>query len=367
VSSTGEAPAALGRLRRDKLGKNRLRPRLPLFVLALVATATGCEGDLVELGTATTPAEAGTTGGGGVAGSGGAGGSGPNGGDSGRGGGGGKAGASSAGSGGTSGTGTLRFLDASPIMEIDTESIEDNPTLTRDGLQIFFTSDRAGDADVWFATRPTATALFGEPARLDEASTAAVESSPAISLDGLTLFVGLDEQTGGLGALDIWMLERSSRSAAWSSPLNVAELNSAEDDIPRPLAVDETVMPLASRRSMEGYRTYLATRPSADEPFGEPLLIEELSVAGQSTVDGFLTEDGLTLFYSSAATADAGDLFYAVRPSMDEPFGEPVPIADLNTVADERDPWLGPDGTTFYFATNREGTLDIYVAIVSRE
>jgi Tol biopolymer transport system component len=84
-------------------------------------------------------------------------------------------------------------------------------------------------------------------------------------------------------------------------------------------------------------------------------------------VDGFLTEDGLTLFYSSAASVDAGDLFYAVRPSMDEPFGEPVPIADLNTGADERDPWLSPDGSTLYFATNREGTLDIYVASVSRE
>jgi hypothetical protein len=118
---------------------------------------------------------------------------------------------------------------------------------------------------------------------------------------------------------------------------------------------------------MEGYRTYLASRASDDEPFGEPMLIEELSVAGRSTVDGFLTEDGLMLFYSSAAEEDRGDLFYATRPSDDEPFGPPTAIFDLNTAADERDPWLSPDGTRLYFATNREGTLDIYVATVTRE
>lgn len=147
----------------------------------------------------------------------------------------------------------------------------------------------------------------------------------------------------------------------------MTELNSPEDDTPRPPAVNDTVMPLASRRDLGGYRTYLAIRSSPEEPFAEPTLIEELSVPGQSTVDGFLTEDGLMLLYSSAAEEDRGDLYYATRASDDEPFGPPTAIFDLNTVADERDPWLSPDGTTLYFATNREGTLDLYVATVTRE
>jgi hypothetical protein len=338
-----------------------LRTRRPFLVLAFVALSTGCEGNTVELGKGTAAdAVAGSSGSGGRAGSGGLGASG---GASGRATGGG-AGSPSAGSGGG---GTLRFLDASPVAEIDTESIEDNPTLTRDGLQIFFTSDRDGNTDVWFATRSSPTGLFGDPQRVDEASTDGVESSPAISLDGLTLFVGIDEMDGGLGALDIWSLGRTSRNAAWSAPVNVTELNSAEDDIPRPPAMNDTVMPLASRRSLEGYRTYLASRSSPDEPFDAPLLVRELAVAGQSTVDAFLTEDGLTLFYCSAAAENEGDLYYAIRPSLDEPFGPPIAITDLNTGADERDPWLSPDGTTLYFASDREGTLDIFRSQVSRE
>jgi hypothetical protein len=281
--------------------------------------------------------------------------------------GGGGSGGAAQGGGGIGGKG-YRFGTATPATTLDTEDfIEDNPTLTADMLQIFFTSNRDGDADVWFATRERTTDAFGEPQRLDAASTSGVDTSPAVSLDGLTLFVALDEQPGGLGGYDVFSLERASMGDSWSSPVSVAELNSAEDDIPRPPAVNGTVMPLGSRRSLEGYRTYLASRSDADSPFGEPLLIEELAEPGRSTVDGFLTEDGLTLFYSSAASEGEGDLYYALRPSADAAFGEPTPIGELNTDADERDPWLSPDGKWFYFATDSEGTLDIYYSAVSLE
>jgi len=273
-----------------------------------------------------------------------------------------------AGNDGGTGAGTLRFGNASPVTELYTEGVEDNPTLTADGLELFFTSDRGGDMDVWVATRARTSELFGEPELVVEANTDETETSPAITLDGLTLFVGQRDQAGGLGLYDVWVLERSSRTAAWSEKFNVTELNSPEDDTPRPPAMNDTVMPLSSRRSMEGYRTYLATRASSYDAFGEPMLVEELTVAGQSTVDGYLSEDGLMLFYSSAAEENRGDLYYATRASADQPFGAPTAIFDLNTsAADERDPWLSPDGTLLYFATNREGTLDIYVSDVTRE
>jgi hypothetical protein len=274
--------------------------------------------------------------------------------------------AATGGTAGVAGTGILRFEDASPVGGTQTDFIEDNPTLTADRLQIFFTSDRGGDADVWVATREFTSDDFGEPQRVVEASTDGVDSSPAISLDGLTLFVGWQDEPGGLGGYDIWQLERSSRLGAWSEAVPVVELNSAEDDIPRPVAMNDTVMPLGSRRSLDGYRTYLAARANRDAPFGEPMLVEELTVAGQSTVDGFLTEDGLMLFFSSAASEGEGDLYYATRAVPDGAFGTPIPI-ELNTDADERDPWLSPDGQSFYFASDTSGNLDLYYSAVSRE
>src|SRR6188768_3575031 len=39
----------------------------------------------------------------------------------------------------------------------------DNPTLTADLLEIYFTSDRAGQGDVWFARRASTGQQFGAP------------------------------------------------------------------------------------------------------------------------------------------------------------------------------------------------------------
>jgi WD40-like Beta Propeller Repeat len=137
------------------------------------------------------------------------------------------------------------------------------------------------------------------------------------------------------------------------------------------------------------YQIYLATRPTPGEAFGAPVAISELNHPDGSTVDGFLTDDGLTMFFSSAPvaesadaavpasdggktdagkTADAGvansDLFVAWRRSTSGPFSFTQPLDDLNTAADERDPWLSPDGRTLYFTSDRGGVLNIYTAAV---
>jgi hypothetical protein len=344
--------------------------RLFYVAAAIAAFATSCGGEVFELGQSAPEPDAGESSGGvpsnggseALGGSSGAAGAVITGGSAGTGG-----SSAGGGSGGSGGSGRLRFENASPVAELNTELIEDNPTLTADMLQIFFTSNRDGSSDVWFATREFTSDLFGTPERLAEASTDDDDTSPAIAFDGLTLYVGLNAQPGGLGNYDIWALERATRTSAWSELVHVAELNSTEDDIPRPTAVDGTVMPLGSRRGLEGYRTYLAVRPTPDDPFGEPELVSELVVEGRNAVDGFLTEDGLMLFFSSAASEGTGDLYYSTRPNPTEPFGEAVPITDLNEVSDERDPWLSPDGRWLYFATDREGTLDIYVSAVTRE
>jgi Tol biopolymer transport system component len=54
----------------------------------------------------------------------------------------------------------------------------------------------------------------------------------------------------------------------------------------------------------------------------------------------------------------------AWRRSTNEAFSVTQPLSDLNTPADERDPWLSPDGTTLYFTSDRGGILNIYTARV---
>jgi hypothetical protein len=267
------------------------------------------------------------------------------------------------------------------VTELASPSRTDNPTLTADLREIYFTTDRTtGNGDVWFATRATASGAFGPPAPVAAVNGASFETSSAISADGLTLWFGSD-RPGGAGGTDIWVSQRATRSAPWSSPENVVALNSPADDIPRPPGQHALVMPMASTKPAPGnpavnnYQTYLASRAAAGAPFAAPVAIPELDYANRSTVDGCLTDDGLTLFFSSAPVvtgvdggADAGvdkaDLFVAWRRSTSEPFSVTQPLDDLNTSADERDPWLTPDGTTLYFTSDRGGALNIYTATV---
>jgi WD40 repeat protein len=264
------------------------------------------------------------------------------------------------------------------VPELATDVRSDNPTLTADLLEIYFTSERAGNGDVWFARRADTRQPFGAPVPINEVNTPLFETSSAISADGLTLWYGSD-RAGGVGTTDIWSSSRPNRSAPWSTPGNALALNTIAEDIPRPPGQHGLVMPLSSKQAASAvYQTFLAVRSGTGAPFGKPVLVSELAYPDRSTVDGFLTDDGLTLFFSSAPLqfpADAGpivdggvvptaDLFVAWRRSTNEPFSVTQPLDDLNTGGDERDPWLTADGKTLYFTSDRNGALSIYTAAV---
>lgn len=269
---------------------------------------------------------------------------------------------------GATGDAAPTFLPATLVAELVVDGDETgNPTLTADLLEIYFTSERdggAGDVDVWTARRASADEPFGPPEPVVAVNTDGFETSPAVSLDGLELWFG-SARDGGTGKEDIWLARRASRDEAFGEPANVTDLNSSDKDIPRPPAVGGTIMPLGSRRGTSGYyETFLAERASVGEPFAEPVELTELEAPGQNTVDGFLTEDGLTLFFnrSPGAGESSGDLYLARRASLREPFGTAVPLSTVNTSYDERDPWLSSDGRRLYFSSDRDGTLSIYEA-----
>jgi WD40-like Beta Propeller Repeat len=251
------------------------------------------------------------------------------------------------------------FGAAIAVAGLESDAKDDNPTLTANLLEIYFSSTRGGNADVWRASRTEQAAAFGEPEPVAVLNTDDFDSSPAIDADGLTLWVG-SRRESGLGGLDVWVSRRTELSVAFADPSLVAELSSIEDDIPRPLGAQGLAMPLGSRRGGDGvYLTYLAERPSLSAPFAEPRLLSELVVEGANTIDGFLSLDGRQLLFVRAMD-ERGDLFIAAREG--DRFGEALALASVNTDADERDPWLSPDGETLFFSSDREGSLRIYQA-----
>lgn len=248
------------------------------------------------------------------------------------------------------------------VEELYSGSKDDNPTLTWDMLEIYFSSKRGdGATDLWHARRSSVDEPFSEPEFLADMSTPDFDTSPAIEGDGLTFWFS-SAREDGLGALDIIRVTRATRQDAWGAPTVVTELNSEQDDIPRPTGAGGLVMPLGSRRGGETYITYFATRVSPDAPFSSVVPATELAPEGVLTADAFLTDDGLTILYTRGAPDEPADLYMARRATLSEPFSDVMPLDTLNTEADERDPWLSPDGKTLYFSSDRGGVLAIYRA-----
>jgi hypothetical protein len=245
-------------------------------------------------------------------------------------------------------------------------SNDQGATLTRDLLEVFFASDRGGGFDIWYATRASRIDPFEPPVLLAEASSPLADESPAISADGLTLWVGSDRE-GGQGGLDIWRLRRPERGAAWGAIENAVALNSPEADLPRPPGLGGTVMPISSKRGGgELYQTYLASSggPDLGDPTLEPLT--DLWLADASMETPCLTDDGLLLFFARASSGAPADLYLAWRTSKDEPFREPIALSTLDSAGDERDPFLSADQSRFFFSSShRDGAhFDIYATRV---
>jgi len=270
------------------------------------------------------------------------------------------------------------FVNVEKVGEVSTDADADdeNPTLTDNMLQIYFNSERddgADRSDIWYAERSALDEPFGEPRPIGGWSDDGEDTSPAVSGDGLTLWLAWTPESSDDDAedptTDVRMVVRADTSEPdWQAPTPVTGLNTDDDERPRPLGQGGLVMPLSRRLTTEDggaiWQTLLARR-EGDAAFSEPVLLDQLADPDVNVVDGFLSLDGLTLVFKYEALDAAGELYWCKRASVDDPFVGATPLpGDVNTdESDERDPWLSPDGTLLYFASDREGeALDIYRA-----
>lgn len=284
------------------------------------------------------------------------------------------------------------------VLELAAYARTNNATLTADLLEIYFTSTRDdNDFDIWTAARNSRYEPFGMPVKVRALSSSRIDTGSAVSGDGLTLWLGSDRRNGGggnggnNGGLDIWVSTRAARTMEWGEPVLVPGLSSSSFDIPRPPGAQGLVMPLGTERGPGSvYRTYFAKRAATTSPFETPEPVAELTFENATTMDAFLSNDGLTLLYASGPIVDASeagisaaidggtnggmsdastpaqsaDLFIARREKITDAFSGFTPLAELNTFFDERDPWMSDDKTQLYFSSDRGGNMNIYTCDV---
>jgi len=107
---------------------------------------------------------------------------------------------------------------------VNTETYDYNPSLSSDGLKLYFAFGL--DPQLAVATRETRDAPWGEPVNLGPVVNSwPCQDTPWISSDGLVLMFTdcwfSDPRPDGLGGTDIWLTRRASKDGDWVTPVNL--------------------------------------------------------------------------------------------------------------------------------------------------
>jgi len=101
------------------------------------------------------------------------------------------------------------------VAELSTPSFDRQPVIRRDGLEIFFASNRPGGIgalDLWTATRATTCDSWGTPVNLGPVvNSAANDAGPALSFKGTELYFQSAPPPGTGTAFDLYVTTRTKR------------------------------------------------------------------------------------------------------------------------------------------------------------
>ena len=250
---------------------------------------------------------------------------------------------------------------AAPTLLAGLGSDEATPRLSHDELVVYFTTHESGLARIARATRATRTAPFGPKTIIDVGSGAAKDNDPSISADGKQLFFTSERSSDNDR---IFVADLIAGTTMFGPPklLPVAAASGADDQHPYFRAMGGGELWFSSTRG-GSWDLYVAKTNGTG--FDAPKRIDELH-ASQSSRQPMITEDGLTLLFASERSGGLGqrDLWIAKRPFTTSPFGSPEAVTSVNSSADEFAGWLSPDGCRLYFSSDRSSakTHRLYVA-----
>jgi Tol biopolymer transport system component len=98
------------------------------------------------------------------------------------------------------------------VPELSTPFNDERPNIRKDGLEIFFNSNRpsgSGGADLWVSKRERTMDAWSLPVNLGSiVNTPSNEMRPSLSFDGATLYFN-SSRPGGFGGSDIYVMTRS--------------------------------------------------------------------------------------------------------------------------------------------------------------
>ena len=266
------------------------------------------------------------------------------------------------------------FIFATPTnveAPVNSSENESFPSLSADGLSLYFASYRSGglgEHDLYVTTRETKNDPWCPPVNLGpNVNSPFTEWAPRISGDGLSLFFA-STRPDGYGSWDIWVVTRATIDDDWGKPLNLGPIinSSAKDGFGAVSADGLSLFVLyADWRTggHGGWDIWLAKRATINDKWSEPVNLGPPVNSPASEFSPSISADGLSLFFSTGyfgsprcGGAGGGDIWVSTRSTKDGPWQEPVNLGPtINSWAEELLPYISADGSTLYFTSSRPG------------
>ena len=107
---------------------------------------------------------------------------------------------------------------------------------------------------------------------------------------------------------------------------------------------------------------HVSTRPTIDDPWGAPEPIVELNTPDDEVSGRFVLGGLGIVFCSNRNRQNWHDIYFAERTSLSEPFSIPQPLEGINSSFEDYDAWPSEDMRYIVFGSNRSGTPLLYEA-----
>jgi Tol biopolymer transport system component len=233
---------------------------------------------------------------------------------------------------------------------VNSSATEQQPALSKDGLSLYFASNRSGGLggfDIWVARRAcTDECDWGAPQIVPVVNTEFPDISPSLSRDGHQLFFASQRSNGHCTVnpptivqcdRDLWVSYRQNVNddSGWQEPVNLGDaeegINSSSEELaPSYLENDETGSPelffndgAVSGAALLGGDIYVSRMVNGI--WGRPSKVPVINSSVASDQRPSISHDGLELYFWSDRDG-ASHLWVARRGTVSDSWSEPTRV-----------------------------------------
>jgi len=250
------------------------------------------------------------------------------------------------------------FVFGEPIMvpNVNSDSYDFFPQISRDGRELYFTSKRDGAFEnIWISKRSSIHDLWSEPVKLDPPVNGAEEAiSPSLSCDALELYFDRHDD-------DLWVSTRVSINDPWGEPVKLGPpVNTVNRESHPCISADGLELYFMSDRPGGGSNPsntdiFVAIRPTKYDPWGEPVKLSSNVNSEQYESGPFISSDGLWLFFGRGYSK--GHVHVCRRSTVEEPWGAAEFFTPVNSGTGV---WSNSPGKSEFCVSFSQGDSTIY-------